>query len=242
MRVLFETKPYKLFRLRPCSKILQRNTKFSRVTLIETPTIDFVHSKIELRDRTTFKKVDFLGSIFANFHDEIILSYYHRTNEQLGLFFPFDNNSRIRKINTRQCLLDLSYPRDLTWLDFKNFGRGKPYDRCIDFDLSRVCGGVRGLRVNNHPVRYAKNQLVTPHKWATRDTTGLLSSDWSKITFVFRVQSVAWLWRSHRYVYVWRTWEMLYSMAWPIYNPCVAHLWLIWAICNSSSGSYVTHL
>ncbi len=34
--------------------------------------------------------------------------------------------------------------------------------------------------------RCVNNKLVTRHKGVIRDTTGLLFSDWSKITFIFR--------------------------------------------------------
>ncbi len=108
--------------------------------------------------------------------------------------------------------------------------------------------------------RCAKNQLVTRHKRVVRVTTGLLSSDWSKITFIFRIRSVAGLCRGQRYVslkkkmrnvlfqkitYVLLVWnlstihcdspETHITMC----DPYVAHLW---SICNPFYDLWTTHL
>ncbi len=45
-----------------------------------------------------------------------------------------------------------------------------------------------------------KNHLVTRYKRVIRDTAGLLSSDWLKIIFIFRIWSVARLWLGQRFI------------------------------------------
>ncbi len=93
-------------------------------------------------------------------------------------------------------------------------------------------------------------------EWRYRGTIGLHFSDWSKITFIFHIQSVARLWQCQRMISlekklknvvfesitnVWLMYDPFETYIRSIYNP-VIH---VRPICNNvrpTCGSYMTHL
>ncbi len=77
---------------------------------------------------------------------------------------------------------------------------------------------------------------MTRHKWVARDTTGLFCSDWWKITCVFNIQWVEWLWRGHKRPNLEKEAEKRCTRKW---NQCVTHMRPVF---NPSCNSYVTHL
>ncbi len=65
------------------------------------------------------------------------------------------------------------------------------------------------------------------HKRVVRDTVGVFSSDWSKITFVFRKRSVARLWWSQRLVSLEKKMRNVFESiinVWLIRDPFVTYL------------------
>ncbi len=114
----------------------------------------------------------------------------------------------------------------------------------------------------NYLTRCAKNQLVTCHKRVIWDSTGLLSCNWSKITFI-----VPRVWQDCDSKFgeedekccIWKCNQNVTHM-WPIYDSSEIHMWqwltnkwliydlsvtqpvtYVWFICDSSVSYPVTH-
>ncbi len=96
---------------------------------------------------------------------------------------------------------------------------------------------LRNVNYNISSTWCTKKQLVTSHKRDVRNTTGLLSSDWSRITFIFRIQSVAtlrlgrrlvsdekWIRNCNRWVtHFWLMCDPFVTYLRPTYNPSITH-------------------
>ncbi len=79
---------------------------------------------------------------------------------------------------------------------------GVPLQRpvwCLLFMLVPYSSSLPNLQMNAKQ-NESRNQLVKRYRTVARDTTGLLSSDWPKISLIFRIQSVARLWRGQRFL------------------------------------------
>ncbi len=77
-----------------------------------------------------------------------------------------------------------------------------------------------------------------------RDTSGLPSSDWFRITFIFHNRRVARLWRGQRLVSLEKVKSVLESVTnmWRICDSYVTHLWRIWNTYETMFDQHVTHL